>query len=270
MRLSTAHLPFRRSTEGPPVDPLSRPPSDRERHSDGAFEIFKILGSTGNTYTVNITLRPSCDCPNGRKNGTCKHIVFVMLRVLHAPEHGLVWFQKSLLTKELAELFANAPPSPQQSALASGAVRASYRQALGKEPEADPFAGAKGSGGLPEKKKPEDGDGALRGDARTPHLAPKLTFAASHPPQTVPSATTTSRTTRASCASAWSPADAARVRPTPLGLPSLFMLTAAASFRPPSAALHKDCAQQWTQTKKSKGEEVRPVRLSVLCIPRPR
>lgn len=53
--------------------------SDRERHPDGWFEVFTVLGSTGNVYTVTIALTPSCDCPDGEKNGTCKHVIFVRL-----------------------------------------------------------------------------------------------------------------------------------------------------------------------------------------------
>ena len=68
-------------------------------------------------------------------------------------------FQRSLLSTELAELFANAPQSPQQNALAAGTVRSTYRATLSREPEYDPFMNAKGAGGLPETRMPEEGDG---------------------------------------------------------------------------------------------------------------
>lgn len=50
---------------------------DRTRDDDALVETFKIAGSTGNVYTVRICGVPVCDCPDGQKNGTCKHILYV-------------------------------------------------------------------------------------------------------------------------------------------------------------------------------------------------
>lgn len=61
---------------------------DRER-ADGPEslrEVFKMAGSTGNVYTVTVESVPNCDCPDGQKNGTCKHILYIMIKVLHARE----------------------------------------------------------------------------------------------------------------------------------------------------------------------------------------
>ncbi|KAJ4365220.1 hypothetical protein N0V83_008838 [Neocucurbitaria cava] len=69
-----------------------------------------IAGSTGNVYTVNISLTPSCDCPHAEKGNQCKHIIYVMLRVLKAQEH--VAYQLALLSSELREVIKNAPPIP--------------------------------------------------------------------------------------------------------------------------------------------------------------
>lgn len=38
-----------------------------------ASEMFKVLGSTGNVYNINIDIKPSCDCPDS--SDCCKHIV---------------------------------------------------------------------------------------------------------------------------------------------------------------------------------------------------
>ena len=67
---------------------------------------FVVLGSTGNVYTVRITQIPTCSCPDHAKGNLCKHILFVMLKVIGLdPESPLV-YQAALLQSELQELFA--------------------------------------------------------------------------------------------------------------------------------------------------------------------
>ncbi|XP_056686442.1 uncharacterized protein [Spinacia oleracea] len=44
---------------------------------------FYVLGATGNVYIVNITATPSCTCPD--RATPCKHILFVLIRVLGVP-----------------------------------------------------------------------------------------------------------------------------------------------------------------------------------------
>jgi len=49
---------------------------------------FMVLGNTGNAYTVTLEPLPRCSCPDWRFRGRaqrCKHILFVLLRVLAAP-----------------------------------------------------------------------------------------------------------------------------------------------------------------------------------------
>ncbi|KAI5851000.1 hypothetical protein BZA05DRAFT_338136 [Tricharina praecox] len=74
---------------------------------EGPSEMFTMAGSTGNVYTIHIGAVPSCDCPDGQKSGTCKHILYVMHRVLKAPDELV--YQAGLLPGELAEIFAHAP-----------------------------------------------------------------------------------------------------------------------------------------------------------------
>lgn len=45
--------------------PFTQWGSDRERHPDSLYEIFKVLGSTGNVYTITVALTPTCDYPDG-------------------------------------------------------------------------------------------------------------------------------------------------------------------------------------------------------------
>ena len=69
-----------------------------------------IAGSTGNVYTINVGLIPSCNCPHAKKGNQCKHTVYVMLRVLKARED--IAYQLALTSTELRELIKNAPLIP--------------------------------------------------------------------------------------------------------------------------------------------------------------
>lgn len=73
-------------------------------------EKVTMAGSTGNIYTQNVALVPGCDCPHANKGNQCKHIIYVMLRVLKAPEH--LAYQLALTTAELREVIKNAPAIP--------------------------------------------------------------------------------------------------------------------------------------------------------------
>ena len=65
-------------------------------------------------YTVNISRHPHCTCPDCAKGHVCKHILFVMLRVLKlSTNNPLVW-QKALLTKEVRFRNKLVPASAQQ------------------------------------------------------------------------------------------------------------------------------------------------------------
>lgn len=84
----------------------------RERCGTDELPEEKVVmaGSTGNVYTVNVGLIPSCDCPHAKKGNQCKHIVYVILRVLKAQED--VAYQLALTSTELRELIKNAPLIP--------------------------------------------------------------------------------------------------------------------------------------------------------------
>ncbi|CAI5508726.1 unnamed protein product, partial [Closterium sp. Naga37s-1] len=49
---------------------------------------FHVLGATGNVYTVTISQQPSCTCPDYGNGNLCKHVLFVLLRVLHVGRGG--------------------------------------------------------------------------------------------------------------------------------------------------------------------------------------
>lgn len=84
----------------------------RERYGsdDIPEEKVSIAGSTGNLYTVIIGLVPECDCPHAKKGNQCKHIIYVMLRVLKARED--IAYQLALTSSELRTVFHHAPPIP--------------------------------------------------------------------------------------------------------------------------------------------------------------
>ncbi|KAH7029470.1 uncharacterized protein B0I36DRAFT_423095 [Microdochium trichocladiopsis] len=71
-------------------------------------EVVEITGSTGNVYNVHIRQVPFCTCPHSMQGNQCKHILYVMARVLRA-RFELV-YQLGLLKEELREIIENAPP----------------------------------------------------------------------------------------------------------------------------------------------------------------
>lgn len=73
-----------------------------ERHTDGSGASFKVMGSTGNVYSVDFGLQPSCDCPDFLKGrGLCKHVLFIWLRVLRVDDDDYRIWQNALLSTEL-------------------------------------------------------------------------------------------------------------------------------------------------------------------------
>ncbi|KAF6821568.1 SAM-dependent methyltransferase [Colletotrichum sojae] len=70
---------------------------------------FKVQGSTDNLYNVTIAKRNDCDCPSATYNkiSNCKHVIYVLTHVFRAPAELLP--QKTLFTKELEKLIADAP-----------------------------------------------------------------------------------------------------------------------------------------------------------------
>ncbi|KAI5918459.1 hypothetical protein F4810DRAFT_691950 [Camillea tinctor] len=79
-------------------------------------ESIELTGSTGNIYTVHIAQQPTCTCPHAIKGHQCKHVLYVLSRVLRA-RFDLV-YQLALLSSELQDIFRNAPPieSPEEAA----------------------------------------------------------------------------------------------------------------------------------------------------------
>ncbi|KAF8163789.1 hypothetical protein B0H34DRAFT_650575 [Crassisporium funariophilum] len=103
---------------------------DRTRTPGALCEEFSVLGSTGNVYTVTIDHRPRCNCPDACKGNHCKHILFILLKVLQVPRSSDYWYQKALLTSELETIFAEAPLAP--NSVAHAHIREAHARAIGK------------------------------------------------------------------------------------------------------------------------------------------
>ena len=106
-------------------------------------QAFAVLGSTGNVYNVTIGQTPACNCPDyGKKGNTsCKHVLFVFLRVLRVASTNPVVWQAALLKQELVEIFA-AAPSVGTGPLASAAVRSTFARINGASADDCAPAGA--------------------------------------------------------------------------------------------------------------------------------
>ena len=105
---------------------------DRQRdatHPDHPVEVVSLAGTTGNVYTITVDKVPSCDCPHARKGNQCKHIIYVLSRVLRVPAH--LEYQLAFVSSELREIFAGAPPLPSQQA--DGSVKDGNRKPLEDE-----------------------------------------------------------------------------------------------------------------------------------------
>ncbi|KAG6911411.1 hypothetical protein DXG01_016508 [Tephrocybe rancida] len=105
---------------------------DRQRAPGELKETFSVLGSTGNVYTVTIDSTPRCNCPDALKGNHCKHILFILLKVLQVTQASGIWYQKALLTTELETIFAEAPLAP--NSLANPRIRDAHARATGKAP----------------------------------------------------------------------------------------------------------------------------------------
>lgn len=90
---------------------------DRQRddsNPEHPTETVTLAGTTGNVYQIVIDKVPSCDCPHALKGNQCKHIAYVLARVLRAPAE--LQYQLAFISYELREIFAKAPPLPSETA----------------------------------------------------------------------------------------------------------------------------------------------------------
>lgn len=91
---------------------------ERVRSTDGCGcpkEVIRIAGSTGNIYNVTISNTPKCTCPASIYHGDyCKHVVYVMHKVLKVPAH--LQYEETLSNQDLQVIFDTAPEMPTEKA----------------------------------------------------------------------------------------------------------------------------------------------------------
>jgi len=93
---------------------------------------YKVLGQTANVYTIVITHIPTCTCPDYAKGHLCKHIIFVLHRVLKVSRNSPLLYQQALLTNELNEIFTKADEQNNDSSvLAEQPIREAYHAKTG-------------------------------------------------------------------------------------------------------------------------------------------
>ncbi|KAK8935528.1 hypothetical protein KSP39_PZI013110 [Platanthera zijinensis] len=91
-------------------------------HRSGAHT-FHVLGATSNVYAVTISAAPSCSCPD--PTTPCKHILFVLLRVLRLPlTHPAL--RRRFLHPRLLSRLLQTPASP--ASFAGCRARRRFRQ----------------------------------------------------------------------------------------------------------------------------------------------
>jgi hypothetical protein len=92
---------------------------------------FFVLGATGNVYTVTLSTTPACTCPDPAV--PCKHILFVLLRVLGLSlDEACVWRQ-TLRPCQVARL-VGTPTYP--DVLAGARAREKFHQLWSPRPAA--------------------------------------------------------------------------------------------------------------------------------------
>jgi hypothetical protein len=142
---------------------------------------FTVLGSTGNVYTVVLGLVPSCTCPDYcRRQDMCKHIMFVLLKVIGLDVSNPLAYQKAYISSELNELYTilrtrrvggTIMANDQvRAAVAAGAAAPSQNTAL-----VDPSSSVESSS-VPRRSLLEDSDCPICFDDLTKEPESKVTF----------------------------------------------------------------------------------------------
>ncbi|RHZ59183.1 hypothetical protein Glove_365g213 [Diversispora epigaea] len=70
---------------------------------------YTVLGPTGLVYTTVISKTLTCSCPDFASGFHCKHLLFVLLRILKVDRNSDLIFQKALVGFELKSIFNNSP-----------------------------------------------------------------------------------------------------------------------------------------------------------------
>ncbi|GJP43712.1 hypothetical protein CLOM_g3144, partial [Closterium sp. NIES-68] len=123
----------------PPPHSLLRPPATSSPLRPCSCN-FHVLGATGNVYTVTISQQPSCTCPDSGNGNLCKHILFVLLRVLRVDQDDPRVWQRSLLSTELNELLDRIDDLERSTAAAASVVDEDGEDVLASRSVREQFA----------------------------------------------------------------------------------------------------------------------------------
>ncbi|KAF8033967.1 hypothetical protein BT93_C0294 [Corymbia citriodora subsp. variegata] len=93
----------------PTVDRIVRAVSHHLLLLHRSESTFFVLGATGNVYTVSLSSSPACTCPD--RATPCKHILFVLIRVLGVALDDSCLQRRTLRPCQLQRLLAT-PSSP--------------------------------------------------------------------------------------------------------------------------------------------------------------
>lgn len=118
---------------------------------------FVVLGSTGNVYNVAIQCVPHCTCPDHAKGNLCKHILFILLKVMAVPPHSPLVYQAAWIGSELEEMFQGMRQRFRHvsgAVLANKAVRDGYAK-LSRGEDLD-YKGAQGDIGVARRTDVDD------------------------------------------------------------------------------------------------------------------
>ena len=67
---------------------------------------YVLLGSTGNAYDVHITEQSTCSCPDSQKGNLCKHIIFILAKVLKVPTNSYLLCERAFSLDQLQSMFS--------------------------------------------------------------------------------------------------------------------------------------------------------------------
>jgi len=66
---------------------------------------FRVIGSTGNLYTISIGDSVKCDCPDPVQ--ICKHVIFVLCKILRVPSTSPLITQTTFSPEQMIEILSN-------------------------------------------------------------------------------------------------------------------------------------------------------------------
>ena len=229
-----------RSSTGP-----GRPSGRRPR--TGPSPLSLDSHGTREWLTRTRTQMPTCSCPDGIKNGTCKHILFVMLKVLAVPVESNLCASPSSASR--TSLVADRTRTP-QGTNARSSFPSSPTSSLPRLPTRPPSSPRPPSAPPTARPRP----------ARRPSMTPSATRRASevYPRRRCPRRRTVSPSVYHLAARPLTPRDGPADCPVcydsvlASDLTLTFCLVGGGCGRP----LHGECLDMWKQTQKRAGKGV--------------